>query len=167
MTFSFGEVYPRDFARWMRLPNGKPPPLDLYGHNPFTTRFPDLSHHGFRGHPGARDFSDIDLFYKELRDIYRGEYRRFRRRGPRLWLSEFTINSDRTTREFDFYVSRSEQARWVRAAYRIAHTSPFVAGLGWIGLLDDPASDRIGRTTGLMTYEGKRKPAYFAYKRAR
>jgi hypothetical protein len=167
MTFSFGEVLPGDFARWMRLPNGKPPPLDLYGHNPFTTRFPDLSRHGFRGYPGARDFSDIDLFYKELRDIYRGQYRQFRRRGPRLWLSEFTVNSDRPTREFGFYVSRSEQARWVRVAYRIARASPFVASLGWIGLLDDPVSDPVGRTTGLMTYEGARKPAYYAYKRAR
>jgi hypothetical protein len=167
MTFSFGEVYPRDFARWMRLPNGKPPPLDLYGHNPFTTRFPDLRLHGYKGYPGARDISDIDLFYRELRAIYRGQYQWFRRRGPRLWLSEFTVSSDRANRDFGFYVSRSEQARWLRAAYRIARSSPFVASLGWISLLDEPASDPHGRTFGLMTYEGERKPAYYAYKRAR
>jgi hypothetical protein len=167
MTFSFGPVLPRDYARWMRLPNGKPPPLDLYGHNPFTRRFPDLRLRGYAGYPGARDISDIDLFYEELRDIYRSQYQRFRRRGPRLWLSEFTISSDRGNRDFNFYVSRSDQARWLRAAYRISRTSPFVASLGWIGLLDEPASDPIGRTFGLMTYEGERKPAYFAYKRAR
>jgi hypothetical protein len=167
MTFSFGEVYPREFARWMRLPNGKPPPLDLYGHNPFSGRFPDLSLQGYKGYPGARDISDIDLFYEELRDIYRGQYQRFRRRGPRLWLSEFTISSDRGNRFFKIYVSRRNQARWLRAAYRIAHTSPFIASLGWAGLLDEPASQPDGITTGLMTYEGKRKPAYFAYKHAR
>jgi hypothetical protein len=167
MTLSFGTVATADFVRWMRLPNGKPPPLDLWGHNPFSTRYPDLAVDGFAGYPGSRDICDVDALYRDLRRAYRGRYRQFRRRGPRLWLSEFTISSDRGNHEFGFYVSRSEQARWLRAAYRIARTSPFVASLGWIGLLDEPASQTDGVTTGLMTYEGERKPAYFAYKRAR
>ena len=146
----------------------KPAPLDLYGHNPFTRRFPDLSDHGYAGYPGARDFGDIDLFYRELHALYRPHYpRKFGRHGPRLWLSEFTISSDRGNRAFGFYVSRRDQARWLTAAYRIARSSPFVAGLGWIGLLDDPVTREGGLTTGLMTYKGKRKPAYFAYRRAR
>ena len=70
MTFTFGDVYPRDFARWMRLPNGRPAPLDEWGHNPFTRRFPDLSRTGYRGYPGARDISDIDTFARELHTIY-------------------------------------------------------------------------------------------------
>jgi hypothetical protein len=167
MTFSFGEVRPAHFAKWMRLPSGKPPPLDLYGHNPFTRRFPDITDHGYAGYPGARDIGDIDLFYRELRGIYRGQYPKFRRRGPRLWLSEFTISSDRGNNSFVFYVSRRDQARWLRAAYRIAHRSPFVAGLGWFELLDQPPSIPNGRTNGLMTWDGQPKPAYFAYKRAR
>ena len=39
-TWSFGPVEPADFVKWMRLPDGKPPPLDYYGHNPFSRRFP-------------------------------------------------------------------------------------------------------------------------------
>jgi sugar phosphate isomerase/epimerase len=167
MTFSFGDVRPRDFARWMRLPSGRPAPLDLYGHNPFTRRFPNLQDSGYRGYPGARDFGDIDTFYSELRGIYRGRYRRFSTRGPRLWLSEFTISSDRPNRSFDFFVTRRQQATWLSAAYRIAQQSSFVAGLGWWSLLDEPASQERGQTTGLMTYEGKRKPAYYAYRHAR
>lgn len=166
MTVSFAVVMPRDFVRWMRLPSGKPPPLDWYGHNPFSPRFPDLRHRGFRGYPGGRDISDIDTFAQEVRRSYRGRYRAFRRRGPRLWLSEYTISSDRGNTDFSFYVSRSEQARWLSAAYRIACREPYIAGLGWIGLLDAPASEPRGVTFGLMTHRGQRKPAYYAYKRA-
>ena len=167
MTFSFGAVMPRNFLRWMRLPGGKPPPLDWYGHNPFTRRFPNLRHRGFPGYPAARDISDIDTFAREIRRTYRSRYRAFRRRGPRLWLSEFTVSSDRPNRDFDFYVSRSAQARWLTAAYRIARREPYVAGLGWVGLLDEPPSVPRSVTFGLMTSDGKPKPAYYAYKRAR
>ncbi len=119
MTFSFGQVMPRDFARWMRLPNGKPAPLDWWGHNPFTRRFPDIRLTGYSGSPGARDMSDIDLFSQELRRIYRGQYARFRHQGPKLWLSEFTISSDRSNHAFNFWVTRRNQARWLRT--RLPH----------------------------------------------
>ena len=167
MTFSFGPVKPRDFVRWMRLPNGKPPPLDWYGHNPFSARFPNLRHTGYRGYPGVRDMSDIDTFAQEVRRTYKGRYRAFRRRGPRLWLSEYTISSDRTNYAFAFFVSRAMQARYLSAAFRIARRQPYIAGIGWIGLLDDPLTVPRGLTTGLMTYAGERKPAYHAYRRAR
>ena len=167
MTFTFGDVYPRDFARWMRLPNGRPAPLDEWGHNPFTRRFPDLSRTGYRGYPGARDISDIDTFARELHTIYAPHYRRFRERGPRLWLSEFTVSSDRPNREFNFAVSRKAQARWLTAAYRIARRNSWISGLGWIPLLDEPPTVPNGTTTGLMTWDGQPKPAYYAYRRAR
>jgi hypothetical protein len=167
MTFSFGEVMPRLFLRWMRLRGGRPPPLDWYGHNPFTRRFPNLRQRGFRGYPAARDISDIDTFAEEVRSTYRRSYPAFHRRGPRLWLSEFTVSSDRPNRDFDFYVSRRRQAQWLAAAYRIAGRAPYVAGLGWVNLIDDPVTMPGGITYGLMTYEGLRKPAYYAYKQAR
>ena len=167
MTFSFGPVRPRNFLRWMRLPSGKPPPLDLYGHNPFARRFPNLRHNGYRGYPGARDISDVDAFAKEIRDTYRPRYRAFRSRGPGLWLSEFTVSSDRPNRDFDFHVSRARQAQWVTAAYGIARRVKSVAGLGWVNLIDDPVTTPGGITYGLMTHEGRRKPAYYAYRRAR
>jgi len=166
MTFSFGAVMPRDFLRWMRLPGGRPPPLDWYGHNPFTRRFPDLRHRGIVGYPAARDINDIDTFADEVARTYRPRYRAFRKRGPKLWLSEITVSSDRPNRDFDFYVSRSQQARWLGAAFRIARGNPAIAGLGWIGLLDDPVTQARGISYGLMTHEGKRKPAFYAYMRA-
>ncbi len=167
MSFTYGDVYPRDWARWMRLPNGKPAPLDWYGHNPFSFRFPVLLFGPRPEAPGARDFSDLDTFHDELRDIYLGEYPQFRKRGPKLWISEFTISSDRGNHDFNYYVSRRTQARWLTTAYRVANRTPYIAGLGWFNLMDEPPSVPFGLTTGLLTWDGRPKPAYRAYKRAR
>jgi hypothetical protein len=167
MSFTYGEVLPRHWARWMRLPSGKPAPLDWYGHNPFTFRFPILRYSPRPEEPGARDFSDLDTFHRELRDIYVGEYPQFRRRGPKLWLSEFTISSDRGNHDFNYYVSRRTQARWLTTAYRVANRTPYIAGLGWFNLMDEPPSVPFGLTTGLLTWDGRPKPAYRAYRRAR
>jgi hypothetical protein len=154
-TWSFGNVEPADFIRWMRLPNGKPPPLDYYGHNPFGRRFPHLAKPYY---PGGRDIDDIGTLEKQLRGIYH-------RKVP-LWLSEFTISSDHPTIAFDFAVSRKEQARWVTAAFRLVDSVNYVAGLGWFELLDQPAgADNL--TNGLMTWNVRPKPAFYAYRRAR
>ena len=158
MTFSFGEVYPKQWLRWMRLPDGRRPGLDEYGHNPFTRRTPNIRLHGYSGYPGARDISDVDTFAREVRRAYPN-------RRPPLWLSEFTVSSDHANRAFDFAVSRRTQAAWLRSAFDIARRID-AAGIGWFNLQDQPAGDPLGLTTGLMTYEGKRKPAYRAYQRA-
>jgi hypothetical protein len=160
MTFTSGDVPPRSWLRWSRLPSGKPPRLDWWGHNPFSTRFPDLSRRPYR--PGLLDFCDLDTLHALLRRTYSG------RPTPKLWLSEFTIQSDHGSGAFDWYVSRRGQARWVTAAFAIAHREPWIAGLGWLQLVDEP--ENTGRTNahwGLLTEDGKRKPAYDAYRRAR
>ena len=58
-SFTTGDVSSLNWIRNLRLPNGKPPRLDLYGHNPFSTvgrclDRPPLGH-------GFADFSDLDL----------------------------------------------------------------------------------------------------------
>jgi hypothetical protein len=152
-TWSFGNVEPADFIKWMRLPNGKPPPLDYYGHNPFGRRFPRLAKPYF---PGGRDIDDIGTLESQLRKIYH-------RKVP-LWLSEFTISSNHTNIAFDFAVSRKEQAKWVTAAFKLVDSVSYVAGLGWFELLDQPpASGSL--TNGLMTWKLRPKPAFYAYKR--
>jgi hypothetical protein len=178
-TFTSGDVPPVLFARWMRV-DGRPARLDWFAHNPFSFRFPKLSNPPNAGY--LVDMSDVDNFYGELKRIYgtfakryentgsvalRRYFRRFRHRGPRLWLSEFSVSSDRANRAFDFHVSRSAQARWLTRAYGIAAREHYIAGLGWFGLRDEPASMPLGLTTGLMTYAGVRKPAFYAYKRVR
>jgi hypothetical protein len=163
-TFTVGDVKPGDWIRWMRLPSGKPPRLDMWGHNPFSTRFPDLS----RGQLGPKlyDFSDLDKLHSDVARVYRRAYpSKFRHTGPKIWISEFTIQADHGSGDFNFFVSKRDQARWIAAAFREANRTNYIASVGWLGLLDEPVAP-FNRTTGLMTYEGAKKPAYTAYKQA-
>jgi hypothetical protein len=163
MTFSFGEVQPARWLRLMRLPNGRPPRLDEYGHNPFSRTRPDIRLGAFERYPDARDISEMDRFARELHRAYRVQPR-FRRHGPPLWISEFTVSSDRPNRAFDFAVNRRQQADWLRRAFSIARKVG-ASGFGWFGLLDEPAGTPRGLTTGLMTGDARPKPAYRAYRR--
>jgi len=199
MSYSSGDVKPTDWLRWMRLPNGLPPRLDLYGHNPFSERFPDIEKSPYR--KGVRDISDIDSFHRQLQRDYgksvneeihrqlrrdhdrydslkdhprvyrehRGLHERnrwihglLRKKGPDLWLSEYTIGSAPSDK-FPFSTTPEGQARWLKAAYDLADDAEYVETLGWFALLDDPATEEGGFTTGLMSFEGARKPSFSAY----
>jgi hypothetical protein len=159
MTLNGGTVPPPDFVRWLKLRDGRPPRMDLWGHNPFEARPPDL-----RDRPlgNYRGFNDVDTLFAEIR----AAYRRGHRKVPRLWLSEWTIVSDKPIGLFSgYFVSRAQQARRIRLAYRIVGRTPYVAGLGWFTLLDEPWNSQSA-AWGLMQYNGVRKPSFYAYARA-
>jgi hypothetical protein len=160
MTLNGGTVRPTLFLRWMKLPNGRPPRMDLWGHNPFDGRFPNLADDPigrFRG------FNDLDTFHREIR----ADYRQGHRTVPRLWLSEWTVISDKPSRIFlHFYVSANEQARWLRAAFAIARRTPYVAAMSWFTLLDEPPAPGSANW-GLLRADGTPKPAFGAYMHAR
>ena len=98
MTLNGGTLKPPHLIKWMKLPNGRPPRMDLWGDNPFDARFPHLADDPigrFRG------FNDIDTLHAEIAR----EYRAATARCPKLWLSEWTIVSDRPLQLFSgFYV---------------------------------------------------------------
>ena len=155
-TWTNGTVRPADFLRWMRLPNGRLPRLDWLGHNPFPFRFPNLAAKPLAG--GYRDISDVDTLSRDARRAYG--------RPVPLWLSEYTIQSDHGSAVFASYVSRAVQARYVTAGFRLVDgLGPAVAGLGWVGLLDEPEAPGSANW-GLMTYDLQRKPAFAAMRRA-
>jgi hypothetical protein len=60
-------------------------------------------------------------------------------------------------------VSRADQAKRLRAAYLLASMLRFVKGLGWFQLIDYPPAPN-NPTWGLLTYDGKAKPAFGAYR---
>jgi hypothetical protein len=155
-TFTGGDVKPQQFIQWMKLPSGQPPRLDWYGHNPYPFRFPDLRKAPIHG--GWRDLSDLDTLAAEVDRAYRS-----RGQEPRLWLSEFTVQSDHTSSIFEAFVSQASQARWLTAGYDVAKEVPQVEGLGWFTLLDQ-AGGASAAHWGLMTSDGRtKKPAFRAY----
>lgn len=156
MSTSFGDVPTATWVAALRRSDGRPPRLDEYGHNPFTHRCPDLALAPDPGSPGARDISDLDTLAGELRDSLGADV-------P-LWLSEFTVSSDRASWALPFHVSRERQAEWLTRAFAIASSLDHVSGIGWFNLHDGPPPD--GLTTGLMTHAGERKPAFAAYRDA-
>jgi hypothetical protein len=164
-TLTTGDVGPLTFIQGMRLPSGRPPRMDMYGHNPFTARRPALRkpHLG----DGYADFSDLDTLVHWV-DRHLG-----RRPGGgrlKLFLSEFTIPTDHPNYEFNFYVGRNTAASWLRSALRITRRWPRIYTLGWISLYDEKPNGRNGTHgdephRGLLDWTGAKKPAYFAYRR--
>jgi hypothetical protein len=165
-TFTVGDISPYNWIRYLKLPNGRRPRMDLFGHNPFTQRGPDLK----KPPPGKgnnavnySDFSDLDTFAFVL-DYYKVHDAKGRK--LRLFLSEFTIPTDHFNLEFPFYVSRRLQARWVTAALEIVRRWSRIYTLGWVGLYDDPPRvDHREVNRGLIDVKGRRKPGYYAFKR--
>jgi len=157
-TYVTGEVRPPDWMKSMKLPDGRPPRMDLYGHNPFSFRNPDL-----RNPPSKQDlvdFSDLGRFDKQIQQ----HLGRPRHKRIRLFLSEFTIPTAPDS-EFNFYVSRRTQAKWITNAFRVARKVNAV-GLGWIHLLDEPpAQGTTSINGGLLTHVGQRKEGFYAFLR--
>jgi hypothetical protein len=180
-------VSPAEFIRWARVGKGKkkrPPRLDWWGHNPFEGRFADIRQPALNNLLGL---SDADTIHKLLKRAYlgkkkkRGKHRKAsssaqtakkhkhkkkRRSTPRIWFSEYTVLSTHPAHFFlGFYVSDQEQAQWLTGAYQLVNRLPYVAGLGWYRLDDEPEGNGSA-DWGLQTVTGQRKPSFAAYQAA-
>jgi len=159
-TTTSGSVDPFNWIRFMRLRNGKPPRMDLYGHNPFGTRGPDLKKKQLV--PGTADFSDLDILVPHI-DRWLG--RSGRNHKLKLFLSEFTAPTEVPSRDFPFYVTPSVQAKWVRDALRIGRSWSRIATVGWYKLYDsEPDGEGRESRLGLITRAGRRRASYTAFK---
>ena len=158
-TYTAGDVRPLHFIRAMRLPNGRAPRMDLYGHNPFSLRRPNL-----RGKPqgsGFADFADLDTLAGWLDRHKVGRGRRLK-----LFLSEYTLPTDHPNYEFNFYFSHRTQARWLGEALRSARRYKRIYTLGYLSLYDQAPNAKGDEIRwGLLDHRGGRKPSYEAYKR--
>ena len=158
MTFSTGDISAWQWIAYMRLPNGRPPRLDLYGHNPITWRNPDL--HAPQSCCGLSDYGDL------LR-LGRTVDRNLRRRGQpsiKFFLSEFFIPTA-PDNELNVWVDPPVQADWIRAALRGVRASSRIAAFGWIHVYDDPPNPNGERVShsGLLYADGTPKPGYAAF----
>jgi hypothetical protein len=158
-TTTSGDISPLHWIRSMRLPNGRRPRLDLYGHDPFSTRPPDLALPPLGG--GHADFADLDTLSLWI-DRYLGPTSRGRRR---IFVSRYSVPSDHPPRGSTFFVDRETQARWLSDALRQIMPWPRIYAFGWFGLYDEPPTPQRDESNhGLLEWQGNAKPAYVAYR---
>lgn len=153
MTYTTGELSTQQWIENLRLPNGKPPRLDMYGHNPFSYRAPNISNPP-SGEQGI-DFSDLGRLSK-LVDRYLG---RPGNPDPKLFISEWTVPT-KIDLEFNFYVEPMVQSQWITDGLRLAQNLQSIYAVGWIHLYDEPP-ESYG---GLLETDGAKKSGYFAWK---
>ena len=150
---------PDTFLKYMVLPNGRRPRLDMFGINPYTERPLDMS---LRHEPRRVDFNDLDWLIRQL-DRY------YPRKRLRLFIDEFGWNTEHEALGWLFVLSRKEQAARLTRAYRIAATMPRISTMCWFALYDAPPLFAGGAwhnwTSGLRTAKGARKPAWYAFAR--
>jgi hypothetical protein len=159
-TLTHGDIRPLRFIQAMRLPNGKPPHMDLYGHNPYSPRKPDLSKTPKAY--GTADFSDLDTLGHWI-DRYLG--RKPNGKKIRIFVAEYNLCTDHANHLFYWWGNKQDQAAYARAALRITRSFHRIYTMGWFRLDDEaPRSDGQEANFGLLTYGGATKPAYFAYK---
>jgi len=151
-TDTVGDIGVYNWVRYMRLRGGRRPRMDAFGHNPFPLRRPSLRNPP--GPLGSYDVSDLKRL-TQLLDKYQT-------RGLPIFVSEFTIPTDAPDAEFNYFATRAVQARWLRAAFRVARRTGRVDGFGWVRLYDEPA---LNLHTGLLDETGAAKPAYYVFKR--
>jgi hypothetical protein len=153
MTDSSASITPVQWIENMRLPGGKPPRLDMYGHNPFSIRAPELEN------PPAinqqLDFSDVRRLH-ELVDRNLGTPPN---PEPKLFLSEWTIPTA-SDREFNYHVEQRVQSLWISDGLRIVRKLPSIFALGWIHLYDELPY----YAGGLIQSSGRKKLGFYAWK---
>jgi hypothetical protein len=150
---------PDRFLRYMVLPSGRRPRLDMFGINPYTERPPNMA---LRHHARSVDFDDLDWLVQQL-DRY------WPKRYLQIFIDEFGWNTEHEALGWLYFVSRKKQAASLRKAYGLAAKLGRVDTMCQFQLYDAPP-DRNGTqwlnwTSGLRTWNGVRKPAWQAFAR--
>ncbi len=162
-TFTGGDIRPLTFIKYLRLPDGKPPRMDLYGDNPFGYRRPDLSTPLINPGSGVADFCNLKVIAQYVDRYLSRDGRNMQK--PRLFLSEYFLPTDHANFEFNYWVTEATAANWLSTAFSIVRSWHRIYTLGWFELYDE-APNGLGTEVnrGLLTYTGQKKPAYYAYK---
>jgi hypothetical protein len=148
-TYTAGLIDPQQWLANLRLPSGKRPRMNMYGHDPYSYT-PPL----FGAKPsdyGEVQFSDLPQLESWTR-LYLGH-------TLPLFLSQFCVPTahDRT---FGFYVDKpSVAATWVKDALVTSRHTRYIYSLGWADVHDALPVN----SCGLIQQNGQRKPDFYAF----
>jgi len=145
-----GAIYPYQWIRYLRLPDGSRPRMDMYGHNPFTFRKPRLG--GRPSRRGAVSFNDLPRLVRALDRAYP-------ERRLKLFLSEWGVPIGFWDHDLRYSVKAREGTRWIRAGLRIARRWGRIYSLGWVHPVDTDKNSQ-----GLLDWNGNPKAGYRAFK---
>ena len=137
------------WLRYLRLPNGARPRMDLWGHNPYTDRIPNLK--AKRSERGLIDFSDLDTLIKELDKVYK-------RPKLKLFLSEWGVPTG-FDQDLEIRVKTKSAVKWVRAGMKIMRKTRRIYTLGWSVPVDTARNPQ-----GLLNQSLQPKRTYAAFK---
>jgi hypothetical protein len=127
--------------------------FDAWAHHPYYGN-PSSTPATRKVGPRAVELGNIDSLIRQVTTLYG--------RKP-LWITEYGYQT-RPPDEF-FGVSWPKQAQYLRQAYEIALANPRIDLFTWF-LLDDSA-DPDGWQSGLITVDGRKKPAFSAFEHLR
>jgi hypothetical protein len=155
-TYTTGDISTPMWIKYMRLPNGRPPRMDLYGHNPFTwRRAPNLANPP--SPDNEYDFSDLGRLERLVDHNLAPPHHIIK-----LFLSEWSIPTAPWDDSFDYYATPTVQAQWITDGCRIVRGSTWIYALGWA---PSPFDGPVGtEAEGLIYHDGTRKPGYYAFK---
>jgi hypothetical protein len=153
-TWSVCDIRPLDWVRYMRLPSGRPPRLDLYGHNPIG--LVNRQQAGLDPRLHVVEMYDLPRLQRYInRYLVPGNHHPIG-----LWLAEFFLPTKGNPKT-NFVVSPSQEAPIIAKALRVARRTPTVTGFGYVYLYDTGPNGNAG----LITAGGRKKAAYYAFKR--
>ena len=153
-----------EWIRNVRLPNGKVPRMDIWGHNPYTyvNKLPRL-----KGR--TRNYGDVADLDGVLTALRRRIARPLRRRHMPIFISEFCLPTG-PNYLFPLELTLRQQATWLRRVLSISRSQRAIWGFGGWRLQDDAeALDPAARVIrcGLVDGAFQPKPAFQAFKRAK
>ncbi|MGH2956032.1 MAG: hypothetical protein ACRDL6_03460 [Solirubrobacterales bacterium] len=144
-----GAIYTYQWLRYLRLPDGSRPRMDMYGHNPFTFRKPRFSKRPSR--KGAVGFGDLHRLARRLDRVFPDQ-------DLPLFLSEWGVPIGFKDKDLLFSLKPREGKRWIKAAFRIARRWDRIYTLGWVHPVDTRSNSQ-----GLLDADGNVKPGYDAF----
>lgn len=141
------------WAKYMKLPNGSRPRMDLWGHNPWGFTLPN-----FDDPPGRRGtvtFSDLQRLVKVLD-------KEFKPRKLKLFLAEWGVPSGFKDKDLGYTLKTKEANLWINTAFKLMRKFKRIYSLGWVHLVDNPRN-----STGLFTQGLAQKATYKTYRKAK